>query len=315
MELRNFINESQSVVRKDCASLINRCDNYMLLHPQAKLWLRDTDHRFNPIRLESENVPFEDYTELISICSKCGSNIHVDYDNNVYDDYGLCFCQYCQSLVCGDGWTKLKKLLTYLDRIDLDKENNVEKNYEKHFGYSNKADITDKIITVKPNVFAMRNSEYALRLRIRVLTKEKQLLYLTLNRIRMYGENSLYIVHEKDKSDKVQFAGVCLFGRDKNGERLFQGDIVRFDIKHPDGRILTWEGVLANVKHNNDSVLYIVEDNLYNNFPPSPDWIDNNTIEVIGNLFEDPEYKIMGGDEAKYFATLINGVDSHWYDK
>lgn len=327
MELRDFYNiESQNLVRKECDFLICRCENYMRLHPQAKLWLRDTDHHYNPIRLESENVPFEDYKELTSICPKCGSNIHVDYDNNgYYAEYELRFCKYCQSLVCEDGWTKLQKLLTYLDKIDKVIEDNENKEKENsifhHFLHKffhksiNDTGIFNKTLVDSPNVYAIHNQEKALRFKVRVLTKDKKLLYLALNRIRMDGENSLYIIREKDKSDKVQFAGAYLNGRDKNGERLFQGDIVRFVFKHPDGRILTGEGVLANMKQKEGRCFYIIEDNLNNNFPPSPDWIDKNTIEVIGNIFEKPDYKILGGHEAKYYAALIKGVNYKWYEQ
>ncbi len=303
MELRYC---DSDVVRTECASLINRCDKYMLLHPQSKLWLRDTDHTYNSIRLESENVTIEDYKDLTSTCPRCGSNIHIKY--GYYEDYGLLFCEYCQSLVCNDGWEKLNLLLSYLDRIDLTNKNEDQKGISFLTSYIKKLFDRNKpktSLTVIPNYSTIKNQELASRYRLRVLDKNKQLLYLTLNRIRMDEGGDLYIDHNKDKSDKVQFAGIYLNGRDINDQRLFQGDIVRFKFKEPVGRFSNWEGVLVNRKQENDNILYIVEDNIHNNFPPSPNWIDNNTIEVIGNIFEMPDYRIMGGEEAKNFAYVI----------
>ena len=45
MELKGFCSSDEINKTNDvCGSLIERCDEYMLSHPNSKLWLRDTDH-------------------------------------------------------------------------------------------------------------------------------------------------------------------------------------------------------------------------------------------------------------------------------
>lgn len=66
----------ENMYREDCSFLIQRCTRYMESHPNAELWLRDTDHKYCPIRLESKGVPREDYKELLSTCPHCGSTFH-----------------------------------------------------------------------------------------------------------------------------------------------------------------------------------------------------------------------------------------------
>ena len=93
MELKGINDQLEIKVRQDCTKLIQRCDMYMLYHPGAKLWIRDTDHMRRPIRLEAENVPPEDFKALISKCPKCGSNSlgRSVYYNVYYEDYDLEF--------------------------------------------------------------------------------------------------------------------------------------------------------------------------------------------------------------------------------
>ena len=304
MELRDFYADP-NLIREECSSLIHRCDQYMRLHPQSKLWLRDTDHTYSPIRLESENVPKEDYDEISSYCPKCGSTIQPGTINNqYYEDYGFTFCNYCNALTEEDGWKKLVRLLLYLNRIDEieQTDNNTLFGCIAYFSNNKTGQNTERQIT---DSYICSNLSKAERYRVRVITGEGHVLYLTLNRLRMDNKGKLYIEHKSDKSDIVRYAGIRIKGRDRNGNRLYQGDIVTFDFIDYQGKRRKWEGVLRSCRLTSKSILYVIEDNLYNNFPPPPDKIDNTTIEIIGNIF-DPNCKV-NGEEAKYYIPLITG--------
>lgn len=289
-----MINLSESTVKKDCTSLISRCDEYMHLHPHSKIWLRDTDHQYAPIRLETENVPPKHYEELLSLCPKCGFSIQKKTKApRYYEDYGFQFCDFCYALEEEDGWTQTIRFLSYLNRID---KNNSKSSVLKDLfcNYFSRRILTTKYVA------SNNEKKYdAERFRIRVLTSNGQLLYLTLNHIRMDTEGNLYVSHSRRQHDKVRFAGVYIKQRDKNGQRLYQGDIVQFEFINHEKRI-KWKGVLRNKKKKGDALLYLIEDNLHNNFPINPDSIINDSIEVLGNIFEMKE--VMG-----YNASL-------WYD-
>ncbi len=295
MELRNFF-KSEIIVKKDCVSLIDRCDNYMRLHPGSKLWLRDTDHTYFPIRLESENVPKEDYEEIMSLCPRCGSpilknpksNHHHYYDKyrhyyyeDYYEDYGFRFCEYCYALEEKDGWKQTVRLLSYLNRIDSNtkSETSIIKKLLNIHCFSKKRNKNIELNNTK--------RFDAEKFRIRVLTSNNKLLYLTLNHIRMNVDGELYIEHDNDKSDQVKYAGVYLRERDKNGKRLYQGDIVQFDFISFNGERIRLKGILNYKKKEGEATLFVISDN-HNSFPPPPERIINNTIEVIGNIYETP---------------------------
>ena len=156
------------------------------------------------------------------------------------------------------------------------------------------------------NLQSIQNIEKAKNTRVRVLTSQNTLLYLKLDKLGLDENENLYVLHGDDKTDIVKFAGIYLKGRDKQEKRLFLGDIVKFDCENFYGKIVSVEGVLLGKEysHNTHRYHYIILDNRSNNLPPNPDLIDKKSIEVIGNIYENPEYKI-GGCEAKYYVYDI----------
>lgn len=273
-------------VRRDCTALIQKCDNYLHYHPKAKLWIRDTDHKYCPIRLESENVPPEDYKVLISTCPKCGSNLlgKKANSNDHYEDYDLEFCDYCLAVSEKTGRKKLLRLLQYTGRIDSSDN------------YNN-----SKCEFVEPNNCTIQNITLALKEKLRVWTKDQKLLYLILDRIRMNQNGNLYIEHLNDKTDIVKFAGFYL-DRDRYGQRIYQGDVVKCIYR----KRLECIGILTE-KHplpNTGKYSFLIEQNPFS-FPLSSQDIDYSTIEVIGNIFENPE---LMGDVSKHYIWYIGEI-------
>ena len=227
-------------------------------------------------------------------------------NNQYYDDYGFTFCNYCNALKEEDGWKKLVRLLLYLNRID-----EIEQQTNDFLPFDciahNPIDIFDESTEKQTtNPYICSNLLNAERYRVRVITKEGNVLYLTLSRVRLNNKGKLYIEHKSDKSDTVRFGGIRIKGSDRKGIRLYQGDIVTFEFVDYQGKKRKWEGVLRSCRFTSKSILYEIEDNLYNNFPPQPNNIDNTTIEIIGNIFENSNYKV-NGEEAKYYIPLITG--------
>lgn len=295
MELRDFSSfKDKELVKSNCASIINRCDNYMSLHPQSKLWLRESDHMTSPVRLESINVPIEDYNELTSTCARCGANTQLDYIvTSPYDDYDLKFCKYCQANATG-GWRQLKLLLEYLGKIDT--PNNKRKCFLKSL-FRRQSNPVSPVNTY--NTYAYQNILEAREFKMRVFTVKGKLLYLTLDRIRMDVNEELYIIHDNDKSDKVKFAGAYLHARDTKGNKIYQGDIVRFNYNSIGTQWVTMIGMVSSKYFFNcsksDFPYTILQSCFSGDFPPSPRYIDFNSVEVIGNLFETPEKMIKPG--------------------
>lgn len=309
MEFVNFSREEAEYVKKTYHALIERCDTYIHRHPSAKIWIRDTDHTYSSIRLEG-NIPMEDYKELVSTCACCGSNQSLSMGDE--DFGGIAICDYCRAMKAEYGYGKFYKMMSFLGKIDgEERQSNIE---------------TQNAI---PNSQYLNNVEKAKRFRVRVLVnkqgllsriqRKQELLYLNIDRLRMDEDSRIYIPHGDDKSDIVKFAGIYLNERDKNGHRMFQGDIVKFSCRNFRGEMICEEGVLCEVLSNNhypnvgeqypQPTKFYIEDNLNYNFPPPPNAIVNESIEIIGNIFENANYKINGGDEAKYYANCIREVE------
>lgn len=310
MDFIDFYNQkSIETIKSQYKSLVNRCDKYMSLHPDAKLWIRDSDHMYCSIRLEYRNVPDEDYKKLTSTCGMCGSDYHV---NMITEDVMINICEYCYAYSEVFDWERMKMLLRYLEKVDSEdqQENKSKIKFDlllAHLGLKKRIKPNKNRLKSEKkwlNQSSLENIQKANKFRIRVLTPQKSLLYLTLDRIRMDVNERLYL--EKDgKKENVIFAGIYLKTRDKNNQRIYQGDIVRFKIKNTD---TIWEGV-ASRKEGAGKYPFWVEDNLNSNFPPEPRMINFQSMEVIGNIFENPDYKVFGGDEAKYYANLIKGME------
>lgn len=307
MEYVDFYGNSADWVARTYPSIARRCDEYMKLHPQSKLWIRDTDHWYSSIRLEGTNIPNKDYAALVSTCAICGGNIHLSIGD---DDFGgIAICDYCRGMKDEMGYKSFLKVLSFLNRIDSEiPEVKIPDTVSFDLGTGNMTPVVGGSIQgdEKPNMYAKSKIAEAEKFRFRVWTSQKTLLYLTADKVRINEHGKIYIVHNNDMNDIVSFAGIYLHERDRCGQRMFQGDIVKFSGKAYNGDIISEEGVLCDGNSRehrfND---YIVEDNLNNQFPlrPLP-----GTIEIIGNIFEDADYKVNGGDRAEYYGAYIKEI-------
>lgn len=115
------------------------------------------------------------------------------------------------------------------------------------------------------------------------------------------------VAHEVDPSTIGQYTGL----KDKNGERIFEGDIVRYTFDSPDdptatenglkvrtGRIFwsDWRASFAvtagrnlSAAINNDVAVYVRGRQVYEYVRGA------NTVEVIGNVHDNPEL-LKGGE-------------------
>lgn len=127
-------------------------------------------------------------------------------------------------------------------------------------------------------------------------------------------EDVHYIVNDQDINYAVypstigQYTGL----KDKNGKRIFEGDIVRYTFDSPDdptatenglkvrtGRIFwsDWRASFAvtagrnlSAELNNDVAVYVRGRQIYEYVRGA------NTVEVIGNIHDNPELLEAGGD-------------------
>lgn len=130
LELRDFSSYNTEAVRRKYSSLVHRCDTYLLEHPGASLWIRETDHRNSPIRLEG-NVPSEDYDKLVlSECAICGSNVDLRAGDDDFGCVGVCGC--CKAMMVPDNLaaefvlrpvSQLFNLLKFLKHSDAEDKN------------------------------------------------------------------------------------------------------------------------------------------------------------------------------------------------
>lgn len=293
----NFDNrEKEESAKKDCADLIRRCNLYEQSNPDSKFWMSESDSG-NTIWFRSNKVPEHDIKDILSTCAMCGGNIHLSFPTTYHlEAYDCKFCDYCQAITEDSGWKQLKKLMAYLNRID---------NAQTNRGFIKKLFCKEKKETIYEHVNsqAYLNLKNASIFRVRLKLNNGNLLYKTLDSLRIDESGELYIVHEKDKTDKVKFAGVYLQFRDKNGKRIYEGDIVSFNIKYDYQKEWSKCKGLAAPKHRSYmSRNYPFMIDIYDGWglvlPPLPSAIDYDSIEVVGNLFETPELYYLNSNES-----------------
>ena len=85
------------------------------------------------------------------------------------------------------------------------------------------------------------------------------------------NEEILFIQQE---CDLMQYTGI----KDKNGKEIYEGDIVRCNSGFYEGGV----GVITYVSADNEPGFFIV----FANYETE---VDFNNIEVIGNIYENPE--------------------------
>ena len=87
---------------------------------------------------------------------------------------------------------------------------------------------------------------------------------------------------QKQPIELMQFTGLL----DKNKKEIYEGDVVNYEIKLPK-EILYKKGI---VKWDEDWASFAIYDKINDNFAQESDWVKiYNSIEVIGNIYDNPE--------------------------
>ena len=131
--------------------------------------------------------------------------------------------------------------------------------------------------------------------------------YIVFDRMTDWGIPNQHLLADVDPSTVGQYTGL----KDKNGKRIFEGDIVRYTFDSPDdptatenglkvrtGRIFwsDWRASFAvtagrnlSAALNNDVAVYVRGRQVYEYVRGA------NTVEVIGNVHDNPEL-LKGGE-------------------
>ena len=97
--------------------------------------------------------------------------------------------------------------------------------------------------------------------------------------------NGMYAERDFDEIELMQFTGL----KDKNGKEIYEGDIINYKYsRHTSTQFV--------VKYNEFQATFVVVDNhndLVYTFRELADYIQLNSLEVIGNIYENKE--LLGG--------------------
>lgn len=320
LELRDFSSYNTEAVRRKYSSLVHRCDTYLLEHPGASLWIRETDHRNSPIRLEG-NVPSEDYDKLVlSECAICGSNVDLRAGDDDFGCVGVCGC--CKAMMVPDNLaaefvlrpvSQLFNLLKFLKHSDAEDKNASDEHGGSSIMLRDGKDYNingGKIeVDASPNDAANANVEEVSNIGVRVLTMDNIVCYVKLADLRINVDGKLYISRNGDHAELVRFAGFDLHVQDANGNTLYQGDILRID-KYDEGDVSAEDDA-----NSLDSASYGVI--MYNGWNPmSPCFGKTLLVSApmpwpldFGWNITDKDY-IMAFMERRFFLHQSSDVDS-----
>ena len=238
-----------------------------------RLWFGDTDHTYDDFRYSLSNfqsmisdkefkkIEKEFEEDIKTHCCKCGNMGQIRDYNSKFDSFLFhCLCDYCYMKRCvrdNFGIEKIRIIAQYNYRL--------KKSHQD-------------------------NSEPIIRLKVRLLNKKNEFFYdFTTN---LYHDGtSFYISNEHSKWEKVRYAGLYLGIRDKEGQRVYEGDVV-VAIKE-DNDLRYWGMAIESKRWDSEENKAINHIFLYHgagNFP-SPLFCAKS-FKVVGNVIEGNETKI-----------------------
>ncbi len=99
--------------------------------------------------------------------------------------------------------------------------------------------------------------------------------------------------HNSEKCDitaleLMQYTGL----HDKNGKELYEGDIVK--ITNKNSKVISMKPIIADIEWSEEYLTYtLITTSVKDAFESLKDYLDEYDIEVIGNIYDNPE--LLGG--------------------
>lgn len=105
--------------------------------------------------------------------------------------------------------------------------------------------------------------------------------------------------HNSEKCDitaleLMQYTGL----HDKNGKELYEGDIVKITEKEKISKhkVISMKPIIADIEWSEEYLTYtLITTSVKDAFESLTDYLDEYDIEVIGNIYDNPE--LLGGEE------------------
>lgn len=248
--------------------------DYMIQPRGFEISLRDSDHRYNSFcygvyqidkydesRSEEQRMLNEQLRKLISsICCMCGSDFHVslgEYDDKVSSVIFEHKCPLCQAKIEQTGFKLIWK-----------------------YAMANTIAKREKRSIALPGI------------KVRLLNSKNVIFYDFLSNLYV-NEKTFYVSNNVSSYEEVKYAGMSLGVRDKNGVRLYEGDLVVAKLRETGN--LYWGMANKNIngwgaqrdKENPNIPNDILLEHGYNNFPSPLIWAEE--FVIVGNIFHNPK--------------------------
>ena len=141
-------------------------------------------------------------------------------------------------------------------------------------------------------------------MKIRLLNDCGEMFYDWLENL-FYDKDRFYVSNIRSTSEHVRYAGMYLGIRDKNNERVYEGDIVLGHIEQDNNSRLFWGMAFEDHSSGQEKTLEAINHiwlyhGDYNVCWPSP-LNCANTFEVVGNVIEGSESDILQNNLALYY--------------